>query len=180
MHRVLHATIMLAALALAGCATGPTSPAYGPAKSATGIGYSDKPISLTQYFVTYRAPVQAGAQTTENLALLRAADLTLEKGHPWFRLISRRTEQGSVMTQHHVRANTTTQNMQCGLKELGCSYSGSINDVAGANVNTTASYQRQIFCILQIEIGSGPKPQGSNVYDAKSTAAKLRATVSKP
>jgi hypothetical protein len=174
MQRLLLAVGVLAALAIAGCATAPTN-IYGPSKTKTAIGYSVKPITLDQYFITFRAPRRAGQQAAEDYALLRAAEFTQEKGRTWFKLVSRDTAEVFIPRKPVVRSNTTQQNIKCD-NHGGCSYEPSQNSVAGANVVVQGGSDAQIVCVLRIELGNGPKPEGSNVFDAKATAERLRAS----
>lgn len=171
-------TVFAAALLFAGCATPNPSAFYIPAKSASDNGYSAKSISLSQYQISFRGPASLGQSTVENLALLRAAEFTLEKNHSWFKLIRRDTAKIDVPRKIEASVSTGTQTTTCGAGTFGCTSNDAPNGIAGVNINNSPNAYDSVFvCVLQIELGDGPMPSGDNVMDAKETAARLRASL---
>src|SRR5512134_524570 len=81
----------LLALALSACTTAPT--VYGPAETTSSIGYRQTKIETDRYRVSFRANPDLKAPQVEDMALRRAAEITLQDGYQWFRVVSRNTEQ---------------------------------------------------------------------------------------
>lgn len=82
-----HGIFALAALAMAGCATG-HGPSYGPSESRYEDGYSDYRLDDNRYRVEYRIR-NGDTQLAQDWALRRAAELTLDRRYDWFQIISR-------------------------------------------------------------------------------------------
>ena len=110
MRKVWPIITVAMSLALCACAITPMK-LYAPSKTPRGLGYSEQPISLTQYYVTFRAPRTAGQKATEDLALLRAAEFTQGKGRAWFKLLQRDTAMVEVPRPKVVTTNPVPQNM---------------------------------------------------------------------
>ncbi len=68
---------LAALLALAGCAT-----AYRP-ENANG-GYSEAQIDRNVFRVTFKGNIRLAQSQTDEMALLRAAEVTLANGYAWF------------------------------------------------------------------------------------------------
>ena len=80
------AGLCFAALLIVGCAaTGPA--AYGPDDGK--FGYSDTQIESDRYRIVYRGSGGMPPEAVEDYALRRAAELTLENGYDWFRVVGR-------------------------------------------------------------------------------------------
>ncbi len=76
------------ALALAACAASPT-----PYQIVDDDGgYSDQQIESDRYRVTFEGNRATPRETVENYALYRAAELTLEQGFDYFRVVSKEVE----------------------------------------------------------------------------------------
>lgn len=87
-------------VALAGCAT---------AYQADGLsgGYTETQLSQNVYRVSFKGNGFTHAETADDMALLRSAELMLEKGFPFF-LIENGSSRTNYMTvTSPVRANTT-------------------------------------------------------------------------
>jgi hypothetical protein len=97
----------VAALAmLAGCQKTPALPMMTPIEIGGNFGYADKPTGDNQFEVTYQTPLRPTAfdenrrqddadRTTKlakDLALWRAAELTLSRGFPAFRVVDVRND----------------------------------------------------------------------------------------
>src|SRR6516164_7347777 len=84
MKRLLPAAF--AALALAACTT-PT--VYQPASGPDAVGFSEYRIEPGRYRVFFHGGSGAPPERVMDLALLRAAELTLAGGYDWFRVSDR-------------------------------------------------------------------------------------------
>jgi hypothetical protein len=182
---------IIGVFALAACAT--TASVYHPAASdiPNSLGYTDKQVDPTHFEVKFVAPKEAGNQTAADMAMLRAAELTTAKGHTWFRLINRTIAEVQVSAPTQT-FNTSNQNLTCntgtsasqgtagiGPGQMGCSRAFSQNAVAGVAIGTSGGYETRIMAILEFEVGDGAAPSGPQVYDAKATAARIRAEMAK-
>lgn len=91
------------ALLITGCASGPQYPLYSPLATTATFGYSEQALSSTTYRVTYIAPRRtafspyAGQEpqrtalltVTNDMALMRAAELAQAHGYETFRVTQR-------------------------------------------------------------------------------------------
>ncbi len=155
------AFVVLPALALLSCAS---TPVYGPATSATSTGYTDMAIEANRYRVTYRGGDQALAR---EYALLRAAELTLASGAEWFRVISGQASQN----------NGYDGGPRVSVGGSVGSYGGRTATGIGLGIGFPigGSSSGPATAVLEIVTGSGPKPEGPDVYDARQVADNIRA-----
>lgn len=160
-----HLIVLAAFAALAACAS---TPRYEPAAQQGGAGYFETQIESNRYFVTYRASSAADASLLHDYALLRAAELTVERGGEWF-LVDRRTLDA---------ASSGRSGPSIGVGVGGGSWGGR----GGGGVSVGMNFplgggggQRAGAVTLEIRIGQGPKPDDANAYTAGETAANLRA-----
>lgn len=147
--------MLLAGLLLIGAAACTTAKPYGPAASPSAQGYLVQPIESDRFRVTYNG---ASAEEARRYALRRAAEVTLEQGGSWFRVVSSYTEKSG------------SQSGGSSVSVGGGSYSGGSSSVGvgvglgfplgGGSQKTTES--------LEIIVGTGPKPDEPNAYDAES------------
>ncbi len=157
--------ILIPAFALlAACVT---APVYGPAKSARGEGYLSQQIEQGRHRVSYtdRDPVRA-----RNMALLRAAEITLTEGKDWFEITNE-----SVDSEGGARSGGPS------ISVGGSAGSGGYSGVGvgigigfpfgGASFGTTTQ-------ALEIVTGAGTKPDKPEAYDARSVDINLRASAS--
>ena len=86
----LRLLLCLAAFGLTACATTPT--VYQPASTPDAVGYAETPIEHDRWRVSFRGGDGAGARQVDDLAIRRAAELTLAKGYDWFRIADRQVE----------------------------------------------------------------------------------------
>ena len=159
-----HLLIALGSLTLAACAS---SPAYGPAAKEGAMGYSSQQIEAGRHRVAF---TDADAGKARNMALLRAAEITLMEGKDWFEVTSEYadTEQG--------RGGGSSISIGGGSGSYGRSSSVGVGvgfgiplGGGGASGKTTA--------VLEIVTGAGPKPGKSAVYDARSVDMNLRGQI---
>lgn len=142
-------------LMLAGCASGPEP--YGPAQGRGDTGYGVQQIESDRLRVSYRARDSA---TARDYALRRAAEVTLDKGADWFRVVS---------------AFSDVEGRPGGGTSVSVGGSGgSRGSSLGVGVGIDLSGGgRETVHDLEILIGSGPKPEMENVYDARSVRDSL-------
>ena len=162
------APLIASALALAACAA---APSYAPATTPGGAGYFERQIEANRYFVTYRASGEADAQMLQDFALLRAAELTLQQGGAWFWVDRRALDEAGAPSG----------------PRLGVSVGGgSIGGRGGVGVGVGMSFPlggggvRAHSATVEMRIGEGPKPDDPNAFDARATAAHLRARLAAP
>lgn len=151
-------SILIAGLLTASVAACTTAQPYGPAASATAQGFSVQPIESNRYRVSYTALSQEDAR---RYALRRAAEVTVENGGDWFRVVRGYTD----MSQQGRRSGSS---VSIGGSSSSGGYSGGGVGVGlgvgiplgGGGEKTTES--------LEIITGTGPKPNEPEVYDAES------------
>ena len=151
--------IIFAAAILTACAaTGPVG--YGAAQG-DDFGYSESRIEDGRYRIVYRGSGGMPPEVVDDYALRRAAELTLQDGYDWFRIIS-----GSM--DHDERGGVS----------LGAGFgTGSYGRRGGTSVGVGGNFGQvgaQDFFTARIEVlmGKGETPD-SDAYDAASIAASL-------
>lgn len=150
--------------------------ATSPYQAANGgkFGYRDAALGENKHRVVF---TQRSGDVAEAMdyALLRAAELTLLQGHDWFVVRDRQTVVDRER-QPSVELGASQQRVverDCGL--LGCRttsrpvYSGS-----HASVGTGAS-RSEVQAILEVELGSGERPERGDSYSATDTRSTLRS-----
>lgn len=166
-------------VALAGCAS---QTLYAPAEKRGTDGYTETRLAENRYRVTFTGNSLTPAETVKDYALLRSAELTLQKGYDWFRTAERDTDK-------KVRSNTsfgsdfsfpghTTVYQRCGLISCSTAVSSSPGFSSGIGVGTTTS-SSSYSSALEILMGKNPRPQG-DVYDARELASTLRELTATP
>jgi hypothetical protein len=148
----------IALLALAACATEPT--VYGPAGSNTATGYREQRIENERYRVTFRANPDLKQPQVEDLAMRRAAEITLAQGYQWFHVVTRATD----LVDGNRGGGTSV-----GLGGSSGSYGSSVGVGIGFNLSGDA---RRYETILEILLGRGQKPADPNAYDAQQVLAR--------
>lgn len=165
MKRLLIASVAGAALAcgLAACAT-PT--AFAPAgPSARASGFWDSRIEENRYRISYRGGSGAPPALVRDYALLHAADLTVAGGYDWFQVIGGYGEAGP--------GSGSSLSIGGGSSSFGRrSYSG-----VGVGFTVPLGGGPQLTETLEVVMGTGPKPQGASVYDARGVQASIRPRV---
>lgn len=153
------ALIGLMALALTACASAPTP--FAPATGPNQLGYSELKIETNRYRVVYHGTDHPGVPA-EDLALLRAADLTLAQGYDWFRVANRsatRDSSGS-MVSFGTGGAEFGRHSAIGLG-LGTSF-----DIGGSPLRSVA---------LEVVMEKGTPPHEPDAYDAHDAAKTIRA-----
>lgn len=157
--------ILIPVLALtAACAT---TPVYGPAKSASSEGYLSQQIEQGRHRVSYtdRDPVRA-----RNLALLRAAEITLTEGKDWFEITNESVDFEGGGRSGGPSISVGGSAGSGGYSGVGVGI-GIGFPLGGGNSGTTTQ-------TLEIVTGAGAKPDKPEAYDARSVDINLRASAS--
>lgn len=154
--RAVLVTIMLGCLLLAGCTS---MPIYRPASTANDYGYRVKALTDRQYRVSFAAGYGVARETVENLALFRAAQLTLSHGVQRFEVVS--TDTGSVSSRS---APMTSIGYGYGYPFWG-------SGIAIAHSVTRTRYET----VLIIDIASDLPDTDPHVYDARQVKHNLAA-----
>ena len=146
------------ALALAACATA-VGTAYAPA-GKSGYGYSQTRIEEGRYRVTFAGDGATPVNVVEDFALLRAADLALEGGYDWFRVVGRSVEEDEK-----------------GGVGIGAGLGGGGRNVGGGVSGNLGNIGARKFYTARMEVifGKGEKPADTEVYDARSVADAIRS-----
>lgn len=149
---VLSATALVAA-----CETAPNPYPNGP-------GFYDTRVESDRYRIAYVVPGNTPRPMAEDQLLLRAADLTLNSGYEWFRVINRSNEVEQ-------RGNSPVISLGTG----GYSFGG--NTALGLNLGTSFPLGGGPRPILNLEIvlGRGEVPRDASVYDARDVSQTIRA-----
>lgn len=163
---LIRAAIAGAMLAgLAACAT-PTP--YQPAID-TPYGFAEQRIEPDRYRVTFSGNTITDRETVENYLLLRAAELTLQQGYEYFRVVTRDTDAEtrqyatSAYPGYGFNAHYRYYHPRYGWYGP---YSPFFNDV---EVRESTRYQ----AIAEIKFGPGPYPDAANVFNAREVARNL-------
>lgn len=154
--------IATAALSLAACAS--LAP-YGPQGGPGGQGYSEQRIENDRYRVTYNGIGSPGP--VADMALLRAADLTVEQGYDWFE-VTQRYIDGRPDSAGGVRPSVSVGYGGGSGRYGGYRYSGS---GASVGVGLNFSGPSPTSTVLEVRLGRGAKPD--DAYDAREVRYSL-------
>lgn len=160
-----------AVLNLAACAS---QSAYQPAGDADDHGYYSHALGNDKYAVGYNGNTTMSEYLVRDYALFHAAELTMQQGKDWFRVVAR--ESRSVEKPGHAFAQHRTDYLvqqRCGL--LGCT--SSARPVMHTAVGLDAASGRTTWSSrLEIVMGTGAKPaDAGDYYDADTLLETLMA-----
>ena len=152
--------ISISALVLvAACAT---HTPYGPAKSSGAAGYETQKIETDRYRVSY---TDRDAGRSHDMALLRAAEITLLDGRDWFEITGGYTDQDGAPSGSRTSFSVGGSTGSRGHSNVGVGVGFGIPvGSSGGNVTT----------VIDIVTGDNPKPDRPSVYDAMSVDINLR------
>lgn len=163
MFRIL--TVSVAALALTACAS--LAP-YGPQMGSSGQGYAEQRIENNRWRVTYSG-VGAPAPVAE-LALRRAAELTVANGGDWFEVVQRYTD-GRPDSAGGIRPSLS---VGAGSSRYSGRYGNFSSSGVGVGVGLNFSGPSATTTTLEIVTGRGPAPDRPAVYDAGGVLESIR------
>lgn len=144
-----------ATLVMTACA-GPSG--YGPVAGGNGYGYTDQQIEADRFRVTFRASSGAAA---DDGALRRAAELTLQNGGDWFRVIARGSENDARRSRGPsigIGGATGGRNSSVGV---------------GVQLPLGGASGGDVTARLEFLIGQGERPEGPDYYRARDVLARL-------
>lgn len=155
--------IFLAAVALgllAGCAA---TSAYRPAPEPGEIGFSDSKLEADRYRIVFQGANGASPVDVTQLALRRAAELTVGQGAEWF-----------VVDRQDLDApEEKPSRVSVGIGGGG----GSFGAGAGGGIGLDLTPRPGARVDLLIRTGAGAKPDGA--YDARAILADVASTAAK-
>lgn len=162
------ATAFAAALLLGACAS--SSP-YRAASSPRAAGFSEQVIEANRYRVQFRQGGRDAGQAQE-FALLRAAELTLEKGFSTFEVVSRdaETTRAGQTSREDDFGPDYAVTRSCGL--LSCTTTTS--PVASVNDTGITSPRSETVVALEILMSNKDPAVSPSLYSASQVVANLR------
>lgn len=150
---------VLALLNLTACASVPTR--YIPAAKADDMGYREQRLEQERYRVSFRGNPDLKGPQVEDMALRRAAELTVQNGYQWFSVVSRYTELAG--------GNYSPTGPTVGIGGSSGSFGSGIGVGVGFNFGGDS---RQFESTLEILMGRGAKPAEPNAYDAQQVLSR--------
>jgi hypothetical protein len=151
----------LVALTLGACASPPT--VYQPAATAQDTGWRATKIESDRYRVSFRANPDLKAPQVEDMALRRAAEIALNDGYQWFRVVSRNTE---------LIGGRPAGGTSVGVGGSTGSYGSGVGVGIGFDLSPDS---RRYEATLEVLLGRGAKPEGVDAYDARSVLTRSGA-----
>ncbi len=143
---------MVLCASVAACASGATI--YAPANGGNR-GYSERQIESDRFRIRFDGGADVSFAELENLALRRAADLTLEQGGDWFEIVSRSSDGADGRP---VRVSGSVGQTFGSRRYSGSSVGLGVQLDPGAGDKTI---------YLEILIRSGARPDIPEAYDAR-------------
>jgi hypothetical protein len=133
---------------------------YQPAGNQ-GYGYRQTQLSDTQYRIDFKGRDMERGEAV-NYSMLRAAELTLEKGYDWFEVVNRESD-------------TTKPRASTGIG-FGISQHRFTNPLNSFNMGVAVggNNRDQADVLLEINMGKGVRPEVKQVYSARELATNLR------
>lgn len=167
----LTSAFLACLLLLVGCAS-PQPTAYKQASSDNEMGYTETRLTDSLYRIDFEGNRFTDKTRIKDYAMLRAAELTMQKGYDWFAILDSETNQETkTRPQTDMSAATGTRTVQkCGL--LGCATYGSPS-YSGLDIETY-EVEGKVSTSLQISMGKGDANNPSSVFNAKELANNIR------
>jgi hypothetical protein len=153
----------LAVLVLSACAT-PQPMAYQAAAGPRGVGFSDYRIEPGRYRVIFHGSAGAPRTQVSDYALRRAADLTVADGYDWFRV-----------TENTIGWDGRDSGSRLSVGVGGASFGGRSALGVGLGTAFNLGGGPALTATLEVLMGKGPKPQDSEVYDARGVQRSIGA-----
>ena len=161
------------AFAVTACAS--SGPRYIAADEPGDFGYYESVLEKDRYRIAYKTEGD-DAVLARDYALLRAAELTLEKGYDWFEVVERDTDierEGghSHTTTTHMRVHATTYR-ECGV--LTCRTVTRPAYIEPMTTETRYRGRETTVTFVEIVMGEGEKPDGGAYYEAHGLVETMR------
>lgn len=159
----------LAAVMIAACSS---TPAYHEARYAGSEGYSEAQLDANSYRVEYRLK-DDDIGRTQDLALLRAAELTLYEGYDGFEVVSRSSDVTSEEkpTARFYSRGDYRVTRDCGL--LTCRTS--VRDTYTPGSVGTFRTEEETVVAIEIVMHEEVPANSVAVYDARSVKENIEA-----
>jgi hypothetical protein len=171
MKRMIFAAAVSAVFSLAACAT---APAYSPAQSTNGYGYTDQRIENDRFRVTYRGAPRMSSADVQDYALMRAAELTIQNGGDWFEVVNADTD-ADAKRRYNIESDYDTRFVV----HRSCGVAGCTSRLVPITVRTdyeTVEMRTVYEHAMEIRIGTGAKLAGApKIYDARDTFSTISA-----
>lgn len=166
----------IAAVGLAACSSTGTS--YVVADDEGDYGYSERKLTDTRYRVSFTGNSQTPVDLVQDYALLRAAELTVQKNYDWFEVADRSTTPqvppDAVGSEVAVSTRGPTHT-RCGL--LSCSTTRYSPAFSIETINFPNRRQRYTASI-EVVMGSGTR-EPTRAYDARELIESVKAELQK-
>jgi hypothetical protein len=152
MRRWLLALIPV--LALGACAT---ATYYQPSQGGDAIGYADSRIEANRWRVSFQGGDGAPESQVSDFALLRAAELTVQNGYDWFRIVGRDGSEGPPHSASSISLGTG-----------GATFGRHSGFGMGLGTTIPVSGGPRIQRSIEIIAGKGPAPSDPDIYSARN------------
>lgn len=163
----VFASLLLAGI-LAACVA-PTPYAPAPANGAEE-GYAAYPLEENRYRVIFAGNSVTPRETVHNYLLYRAAEITLESGHDYFRVVDQSTD-----------ADTTYRTTLSGTTAFWPYSRAGYYFGFAPGFTTARSYPSTRFAAtMEIVVGMGEKPDDARAYNARSVIDTLSSKIVRP
>lgn len=135
-----------------------------------------------RYSVTYRGASSSSPERVRDLALLRAATITLQKGGTWFEVVtdySRIENRQITPYERDPFREAGESRSNCGV--LGCPSTARPDDILGQrDYDPADSVRSNIVQSFEIIVNTGQRPFGrENTYDAVEVSTEMRSRYGK-
>lgn len=155
-----HIFVLPALALMAACAS---NPVYAPASKEGAMGYMSQQLETGRHRISY---TDTDPMRARNMALLRAAEITLMEGKDWFEI----THEG--MEAEQKRGGGSSISIGGGTGSYG--RSSSVGVGVGFGIPLGGGSSGKVTQIIEIVTGAGPKPDKPEAYDARSVDMNLR------
>lgn len=165
--------VLAAAALLAACAT---ATPYQPG-APNAYGFQEQQIENNRLRITFRGNTLTDRETVETYLLYRAAELTLERGHDYFIVANRDTEEHSRLQ------GTGTRSPRFGFDYWYFSPRRGWSPWYDPFWNEPSSYREvtRYEAVAEIAMFSGRKPaDDANAFDAREVQANLQGRIVRP
>lgn len=164
LHRAVVPFVLGAHLILSGCA-------YPTPYQRNGLagGYSEEQIGTKQWIVRFEGNMYTSSERAENMAMLRVAELALEKGYRYYSIDGPIQHGTAALT--YTRPGQVTMNTQT-FGTTGSGYTAQTTGVV-APAQTVTTPATPLVAIR----ASFTNEEGSQTKDARAVASSLRSFV---
>jgi len=165
----IQRTLFLTVAACAAMTTGACASLapYGPQGGPGGQGYSEQRIERDRFRVSYNGVGAPGP--VADMALLRAADLTIEQGFDWF-AVTQRYIDGRPDSAGGFRPSVSVGVGSSSGRYGGYRYSGTST---GIGVGLNFQGPSPTSTVLEVRLGRGARPDDVEAYDAREVRYSL-------